>query len=117
MFINGNVCMYYTSVEPISSGSRIFRKEDNIVDINELHKSLLDTDNFVVLINDVSKYSEATEKQYFIVTDKLANEEGYEDTFVFSHFGRGNGITNRKIVMSFSEISETPSLKATYYNS
>lgn len=118
MFNTGKLRIFHTAVEPLSSGFRIFTKDDKIVDIDELHRALLNGSVFTVICNDVSAHSEYTEKQYFIVTDKLKAEDGYEDTFMFSHFGRSSAsITNRKIMMSFSEIGEEPKLKATYFNS
>lgn len=117
MYNKGEVKIYHTSVEPKNSGSRTFTKESGIVDIDELHKALLNPNNFVVIKNNVSNWSDATEIQTFINTDKLVAEDGFDDTFVFAHYGRsGASVTNRKIVMSFSKIGTEPKLKATYYS-
>lgn len=118
MYVKGEVKIFHTSVEPLSSGYRIFRNDSHIVDIHELHRELLEGCSFVVICNDVSAHSENTEKQYFICTDKLVAEDGYADTFMFSHFGRSQtGATNRKIMMSFSDLESEPVLKATYFSS
>lgn len=116
MYSEAKVCVFNTAVEPENSGTKTFKQSSNIVDINELHKCLLDSSKFVVISNDVSAYSDATEKQNFIVTDKLVAEEGYADTFVFSHFGKSlNTATPRRIVMSFTSFdADEPEIKATY---
>lgn len=116
MFTKLHVCMFYTSVEPLTSGTRTFN-DNKLFNIHELHK-LLNDGNFVVVNNDVSKWSDATKEQRFIFTDKLAPEEGFADTYVMSHYGRsGNGVTNRKIMLSFSALDSAPVCKATYFNS
>lgn len=124
MFNKAEVCVFYTTVEPITSGTRIWRKEDKIVDINELHKCLNDHSKFVVICNDVSEHSNATEKQYFIVTDKCKTEESVDgepkfvDSYILSHHGRSaNGVIVRKIMMSFTDFIENPVLKCTYFSS
>lgn len=117
MYTDSKVCIFNTNVEPLTSGSRVFKK-DEIVDINELHECLKDSSKYVVICNDVSAHSSATKKQYFILTDVLTAEDGYEDTYMFSHMGRSSvGVTERKIMMSFSEVNDNPTLKATYFAS
>lgn len=116
MYSKAETCIFYTNVEPLTEGTRIFKK-DEIVDINELHNCLNDSSKFVVVCNDVSAFSSATEKQYFIVSDKLTAEEGYDDTYMFTHNGRSSvAVTNRKIMMSFKG-GDNPVLKATYFAS
>lgn len=118
MFTNGLVKMYHTQVEPLSTGERIFNNDDHIVDINELHKTLCVGVDLVIIANDVSLWSDATEIQYYVMTDRLSAEVGYEHTFVFSHYGRsGVGATNRKLMLSFSEVKDNPVMKASYFNS
>lgn len=115
MYSSAEVVIFNTVAEPQNSGTRIIKQSDSVVDINELHRALLDSSKFVVVSNDVSKWSEATERQNFIITDKLVTEEGYVDTFVMSHFGKSlSATTNRRIVLSFSEFSDEPTIKATY---
>lgn len=116
MYTKAETCIFYTEVEPLSDGTRIFKK-DEIVDINELHECLNDSSKFVVVCNNVSKHSSATEEQYFIVSDKLTAEDGYDDTYMFTHSGRSTvAVTNRKIMMSF-KWGDEPILKATYFAS
>lgn len=117
MFNILETCMINTNVEPLQSGSRIFRQNEKF-DINELHRVMNDNSKFVVICNDVSANSEKTKKQLYIMTDVLTAEEGYADTYMFAHYGRSeSGATNRKLMLSFSEINDEPTLKATYFNS
>lgn len=116
MYIDMKVCMFTTHVEPLSSGNKTFTQSEIDIDINEFHKCLNDDARFVVVCNDVSKFSDSVLKQYFIITDKLVAEEGFDDTFIMSHYGRGQNITNRKYKISILG-GENPTLKATYYSS
>lgn len=118
MFTRNTICTFRTAVQPLSSGTRIIKQSDKLFDINELHK-LLNDGEFVVVANDVSKWSDATEEQYYIFTDKLKTEAGYADTYVMTHWGRSlSGATNRKYVLSFSDFDdEDPKCFAHYYSS
>lgn len=116
MFNYGIIRVYHTNVEPLSSGTRVFTDGDNIVDIEELHRQLANG-NIVMLVNDVSEHSSATKKQYYMVSDELTAEEGYSDTFAFTHYGRSlASVTNRKLVLSFAEKSNGWEMKASYFD-
>ena len=110
MLNKGNVVIFNTTVEPKTSGTRIIKATDNLVNIDELRKSLNDNSKVVIIRNNVSKWSDATELQNYINTDKLVpevvtigdDEIAYEETYTFTHWGRSlSSATNRKIVMSF----------------
>lgn len=130
MFNEGKLAIFNTMVEPKTSGTKIFRASDKIVNIDELRKALNDDTKLVVIRNNVSKWSDATETQTFVNTDKLTPEieetgEGeeieiiqYDCTYTFSHWGRSlSGTTHRKIIMSFKGEGKNAILKATYFNS
>lgn len=102
MFSLRSIYLLEVEIEPKSTGSRVFISND-LFDINELHKALNDG-NLVAFVNNVSNWSDATEKQYFILTDKVKPADGYKDAYVFTHYGRSrSGVVNRKIVMNFDD--------------
>lgn len=125
MFNVGNVIIFNTTVEPKSSGTRIIKASDKLVDIDALRKALDDDSKLVVIRNHVGKWSDATSHQNYLNTDKLVPEveEGedgvhYDATYTFTHWGRSlASATNRKIVMSFKGKGKNAILKATYYSS
>jgi hypothetical protein len=126
MFNKGNVVIFNTTVEPKNSGTRIIKASDKLVNIDELRNALANDDKFVVIRNHVSKWSDVTECQNFINTDRLVPEVvtvgdetiEYEATYTFTHWGRSlSTATNRKIVMSFRGKGKDAELRATYYSS
>lgn len=117
MYSEAKVCIFNTNVEPISSGSRTFTQNE-VIDIAELQECLKDSSKYVVISNDVSAHSQATKKQNFVVTDVLYPEEGFDETYMFTHTGRSaTTVTMRRIMMSFGEANGEPILKATYFAS
>lgn len=99
-------------IEPKNSGTRVFI-DNSLFDINELHK-ILNEGNLVAFVNNVSNWSDATDKQYFILTDKVKPAQGYKDAYSFSHYGRSNsGAVNRKIIMNFDDTT----MMAQYFGS
>lgn len=117
MYSEAKVCIFNTNVEPLTSGSRIFKK-DEVVDIEELHSCLKDSSKYVVISNNVSAHSSATKVQNFILSDVLYPEAGYDDTYMFSHMGRSSvGLTERKIMLSFGTQNGEVVMKATYFAS
>ena len=126
MLNKGNVIIFNTTVEPKTSGTRIIKASDKLVNIDELRKALADDSKFVIIRNNVRKWSDATVHQNYINTDKLVPEEvtigeetiQYEETYTFTHWGRSlSTATNRKIVMSFRGKGKNAELRATYFSS
>lgn len=116
MKVNASLSIFYTQVEPLTSGSKIFLDKE-IIDINDFYEAICDCGEYVVICNNVDKYSDATKQQVFVLTDYLEPEDGYDITVTFTHFGRSlSAITNRKIVMSIKS-GNNAKLKATYFNS
>lgn len=102
MFSLRHIYLLEVEIEPKTTGSRVFFNND-LFDINELHKALNDG-HLVAFVNNVRHWSDASEKQYFILTDKVTPAQGYKDAYVFTHWGRSNsGATNRKIIMNFDD--------------
>lgn len=117
MFNIGNVCIFNTMVQPMTDGTKTFTAEDKIIDIGEFRKCLSNLDNVVMIKNDVSKWSSGSKVQCYINTDVLYPEDGFEESYTFTHYGRSLAmITNRKMRLSFKGTGKDAVMKATYFD-
>lgn len=115
MYNETKVAVFHSAVEPKASGTQILSSKEAGIDVDELHNALLNDGLYVVICNNVEKYTDVCIEQHFIISDKLPAEEDYEDTWVISHFGKVlTGATNRKNIISFKGTGASALMKVTF---
>lgn len=123
MYNKADVIVFRTNVES-STTKKEYTQNDNIIDIEEFHKALLDSSKFVVLVNNISQWRDDINELMYIQTAKLKPSasdinDGWVDKFVLSTYTRTTSAAfSRKIIFAFNALgSETPKLTAQSFTS